>query len=227
MVKVAAAVVFLLSRNSTYALFAEKVPDVPLHPCRIQRAFFFFRQHFRYVVLPACVCKQQYLQFIQWFQIVLPRVLVGYNIFICFFVFYIRMGKLHGQLAGQPGCQWREQLCGMWFGQRIHGRVTDAAACPELYQPPFHEMLACLADVLLGRRQPYADDCRMAGERHVPSQAVRLVQEIVIQCHLRGIERTAIRFCPETVDVFVDACHDLPFGSVEDILLRLTVEFLL
>ena len=31
----------------------------------------------------------------------------------------------------------------------------------------------------------------------------------------------------ESVDVFVDACHDLPFGSVEDILLRLTVEFLL
>lgn len=51
----------------------------------------------------------------------------------------------------QPWCQRRRQLCGIRFGQRIHGGGTDAAAGTEVYQPPFLEVLARLADVLFGR----------------------------------------------------------------------------
>lgn len=65
----------------------------------------------------------------------------------------------------------------------------------------------------------------MTGERHVPPQAVRLVQEVMVQCYLRGIKWAALRLRPKAVDVFVDACHDLPFGTVDDILLCFTVEF--
>ena len=95
----------------------------------------------------------------------------------------------------------------------------------KLYQPTLLKMLTCLADVLLGGREPHAEDGGMAGKRHIPPKSVCFVQEVVVECHLCRVERAALRFCPEPVDVVVYACHDLPFRTVDDVLLCLLVEF--
>ena len=230
-VEMAPAVALVPLAASSDSLLLEEVTDISAQPAGIDFAVFSFRQQAAYLYLPCSISKQDGFEFIQRFMSVIPRGVSADNIFVFFFVFvfififYIGMGQLYGQLTGQLRRNLLWQLPGCLQGQRIECRGSDSGSRLKLYQSPFHKTLPGLADILLGGREPHAEDGGMAGKRHLPTQTVRLIQEVVVECHLRRVERTALRFRPEPVDVVVYACHDLPFRTVDDVLLRLLVKF--